>query len=250
MNRKTVNEIIEVLFPSEIKCILCNKEIIPNRYGLCENCSYDNNVNFCVRCGRHKVGIGDYCGECSDQTLYFDEARSSVVYDDKAKHSIWQLKYGDARYLSHALGEFMLDTLLNTDWQYDCFTFVPIHAKRLKRRGYNQSELLAAELSDKTTVPCIKLLDKIKATPNQARLSRDERMVNLKDAFVSVAPSPKHVVLVDDVMTTGSTVNECAKTLKRAGASVVYVLTFASVPERPVLDRPSRKIGDFRKSGE
>ena len=90
------------------------------------------------------------------------------------------------------------------------------------------------------------LLQNIKETKIQAKLSRDERLINLKGSF-DADNSPAHVVLIDDVMTTGSTVNECARMLKAAGAKVVYVLTFASVPERPMLDKPSVNITDFRR---
>lgn len=247
MNRNTLNEIIQVLFPSDIKCIVCGDEIVPNRYGVCDKCSFDLNGNYCVRCGRHKVGMGEYCGECAKQNLYFDEARSSVVYDRCASKIIQRFKYGDAKYLAEPLSEYLLDTLVETDWTFDCFTFVPIHKKRLKRRGYNQAELLAASLSEKTTKPCVKLIDKIKPTSNQARLSREEREINLKDSFAACAKPPERVALIDDVMTTGSTANECAKVLKRAGAKVVYVLTFASVPERPLTDKPTQSIRNFRR---
>ena len=247
MNRTVFNEIMQILFPSDIKCIVCGNEITPNRYGVCDKCSFDLNSNYCARCGRHKVGIGEYCGECAKPNLHFDEARSSVVYDGCASKIIQRFKYGDAKYLAEPLSEYLLDTLVATDWKFDCFTFVPIHKKRLKRRGYNQAELLAAALSEMTTKPCIKLIDKIKPTPNQARSSRAERENNLKDSFAICEKPPERVVLIDDVMTTGSTANECAKVLKRAGAKSVYVLTFASVSENPLTDKQTRSIRNFRK---
>lgn len=191
--------------------------------------------------------MGDYCGECAGQVLYFDEARSAVNYADSAKHAVWRLKYGSARYLARALSEYMLDTLIYSDWDVDCFTFVPMDEKRLKKRGYNQSELLAAELSEFTSKPCLPLLQKIRPTPNQAKLDKEERMKNLEGAFRTVVKIPNHVVLVDDVFTTGATANECAKTLKKGGASVVYVLTFASVPEKAHTDKPTVNIRDFRR---
>lgn len=246
MKRGIINEIVQTLYPDDIKCIVCGKEIHPNRYGLCNECSFDLNDNFCLRCGRHKVGIGDYCSECSDTALFFDEARSSVSYDDTAKNVIGRLKYGSARYLVRPLCEYLLDTLLISDWDFDCFTFVPMHKSRQRKRGYNQAELLARELAERTTTPCFTSLQKTVKTPNQARLDREARIVNLDGAFEAVSNVPKHIVLIDDVMTTGSTVNECSKTLKRAGAKVVYVLTFASVPERPVTDRQKQNIGQFR----
>lgn len=236
-----------MLYPDDIKCIVCDKEIAPNRYGLCDECHLDINSNFCLRCGRHKIGVGDYCDECAEQALHFDEARSAVNYDGPAKSLIHKLKYGNAEYLANTLSQYLLDVLLLSDWQADCITYVPIHKSRLRKRGYNQAKLLAEALSERIDVPCIGLLEKTVKTSNQARLNREERLKNLKDSFSACQKPPDHVILIDDVMTTGSTADECSRVLKRAGAKVVYVLTFASVPERPLLDKPSQNMRNFRK---
>ena len=247
MKLSVKNEIIRMLFPDDIKCIVCGREITPNRYGLCDNCKLLINDNFCLRCGRHKIGVGDYCSECGGQSLMFDEARSAVSYDGNAKDLIYRLKYGNAKYLANTLSQYLLDVLLVSDWQADCITFVPIHKTRQRLRRYNQAELLARFLAERINLPCENLLEKSVKTPNQARLNREQRMQNLKGSFRAVADVPAHIILVDDVMTTGSTVNECSAVLKRAGAKVVYVLTFASVPERPVLDKATENITDFRR---
>lgn len=241
------NEIVQVLFPDDIKCIVCGREMHASKYGLCSDCKLDINENYCLRCGRHKIGIGDYCDECASMVLYFDEARSAVSYDGNAKDIVRRLKYGNARYLARFMARYMLDVLLLSDWSADCITFVPMHKTRLKQRGYNQAELLARAVAEWVNVPCEPLLLKVKKTSNQARLNRDERLENLKDSFAAAGSVPKHVILVDDVMTTGSTASECARMLKKAGASVVYLLTFASVPERAALTAPTVNISDFRK---
>lgn len=246
MRPKLRDELIGLLYPDDIKCIVCGREIRANRYGLCGDCSFELNESYCLRCGRHKVGIGDHCGECGDAALAFDEARSSVNYVGNALDTVRRLKYGDARYLARHMSEYMFDTLLFADWTFDCFTFVPSDPKRVKKRGYNQAELLAERLADKTTTPCYDLLEKTRQTPNQARLGKDERLKNIVGAFRAKTTPPEHIVLVDDVLTTGATASECARTLKKAGAKVVYVLTFASVPERAQTDKPSINIKDFR----
>ena len=247
MKLSVKNEIVRMLFPDDIKCIVCGREISPKRYGLCDECKLEINDNYCVRCGRHKVGIGDYCDECAKMPLYFDEARSCVNYDGNAKDLIRRLKYGNAVYLVNTLSQYLLDVLLFSDWQADCITFVPMHKSRQKKRGYNQAERLAKALADRVDIPCKTLLEKTKKTVNQARLDRAERLETIKGSFSAVGECPEHVILVDDVMTTGATVNECSKVLKSNGAKVVYVLTFASVPERPVLDKPTQNIAEFRK---
>lgn len=241
-----LDELRQILYPDGIKCIVCGREIHPSRYGVCDKCRLELNDNFCLRCGRHKVGIGDHCGECRNETLFFDEARSAVNYTDTAQNIVLRMKFGDAKYMSRHLAEYMLDVLIRTDWVFDCFTFVPSDRKRLSQRGYNQAELIAAELARLTTKPNFALLAKIKHTTNQARLTRQERMTNLIGAFETKFKPPERVVIVDDVMTTGATLNECAKTLKKSGARVVYALTFASVPEKPITDRQVQNIRDFR----
>lgn len=247
MKKSTLNEIRQILFPDDVKCIVCGREMHPNRYGLCDNCSLDLNENFCVRCGRHKVGVGDYCDECSEQSLYFDDARSSVNYDGNAKNLVRRLKYGNARYLAKTIAEYLLDTLLFADWQFDCITYVPMFKKKERKRGYNQARLLAEELAERVDADCVTLLEKIKNTDNQASLARAEREINLTGAFSAIGTPPKTVLLVDDVMTTGATANECAKALKKAGAKIVHLLTFASVPEKPLLDAKVVDIGSFKR---
>lgn len=161
------------------------------------------------------MGIGDYCGECGDMPLAFDEARSAVNYVGNALDTVRRLKYGDARYLARHMCEYMFDTLLFAEWTFDCFTFVPADPRRVKKRGYNQAELLAERLADKTTTPCYDLLEKTRQTPNQARLGKADRLKNIVGAFRAKIAPPEHVVLVDDVLTTGATASECARTLKK-----------------------------------
>lgn len=247
MKPNILHEIIQTLFPSDVKCIACGKEIAPNRYGLCEQCGLEINDNYCARCGRHKVGVGEYCDECADMSLFFDEARSAVNFDGRAKALVHRFKYGSAQYLAEYFAEFMLDVLFRSNWDFDAFTYVPMHKKRQKERGYNQAQLLAKALSGRTDAPCSDLLVKSVETPNQAKSNRSERMANLKGSFSCSVKPPEHVVLIDDVMTTGSTANECSRVLKKAGAKVVYVLTFASVPERPELEIPLQNISNFRR---
>lgn len=247
MKQSVKHEITETLFPSDIKCIVCGREIRPNRYGLCDECKLEINENYCLRCGRHKVGIGDYCGECADRSLHFDEARSAVNYEGNSKALVHRLKFGNAAYLAQVISQYLLDVLLLADWNADCITFVPLHKTGKRKRGYNQAELIARCLAERIDMPCVDLLEKNKRTPNQARLSGAQRMENIKGVFSVKTKPPERIILIDDVLTTGSTADECSKVLKKAGALVVYVLTFASVPERPILDAAAKNITDFRR---
>jgi ComF family protein len=108
----------------------------------------------------------------------------------------------------------------------DALTFVPSSRTSMAERGYNTAHELARALSRDASLPCLQLLRKTRETKDQASLGRAERRENLRDAFVS-SPSPRRVILVDDVMTTGTTADTCARALRAAGAFDVSVLTFA-----------------------
>ena len=125
----------------------------------------------------------------------------------------------------------MANVYLEEDLSCDIITFVPMHPKRLKKRSYNQAELLAKELSKILNVQLVDCLQKVKDTKNQAKLSREERIKNLSDSFKvdKNLVKNKAVLLVDDVLTTGSTADTVSKVLIKAGAEKVRVLTLASV---------------------
>jgi ComF family protein len=144
---------------------------------------------------------------------------------------IHRWKYQEKSHLTPLFGEWLQDALIR-HWPssfFDLIVPVPLHVKRLRRRGFNQALLLAKALSRKTGIPYgMRVLRKKKATPPQVNLSRREREREIRGAFFVKDPSKvkgKTVLLVDDVMTTGATVNECSKVLRVEGASSVHVLT-------------------------
>ena len=166
------------------------------------------------------------CAECMKKPPLFSKAMSFGLYEDTLASAIHFFKFQRIRRLRRPLG----DLLLSFDMSgIDALVPVPLSFRGLRERGFNQSLLLAKSLSDKTRVPVIMdgILKK-KDTPAQIGLSKKERGLNLKGSFTAERNfSGMRLLLLDDVMTTGSTANECSKVLLRADAKEVLVLTLA-----------------------
>lgn len=159
---------------------------------------------------------------------YFDAAHSIAKFDSVWQDIVHGLKYNRRLDLVRPLSRFLASKI---DYEYDLVAFVPLHAKRIKERGYNQAALLAKRLSKETGVKIdYNLLKRIVDNRPQVGFSAAERIQNVKGIFDMGAGSDingKDIILIDDVMTTGATVNECARVLKKNGAGKVSVLTLA-----------------------
>jgi ComF family protein len=153
-----------------------------------------------------------------------------AAYQEPLRTAIHEFKYGGVRVLDQPLGE-----LLYTYWQChgptaDIIVPVPLHAKRLRQRGYNQSDLLAQHLAIKTHIPLrSSLLDRIRYTSPQVELSPEQRHANVKGAFACTADlAGSSILLIDDVCTTGATLRACGQALRAAGAERLYGLVLAT----------------------
>jgi ComF family protein len=162
-------------------------------------------------------------------------ARSACVYEGVAKELVCVFKYKNRRPLASVLAGIMIDFLKNENGiakTAEAVTFVPLHKKRLRERDFNQSEMLGRKVAAGLSLPVIDCLEKTRQTASQNELSRNERLVNLKGAFktrrgVSALFRDRELLLVDDVMTTGATLDECSRTLLEAGARKIRCITFA-----------------------
>lgn len=227
--------ISNLLYPKHIKCIFCGDEIkILNAYDICENCN--KNLprivnNFCIRCGQpHPTEASGICLNCTGSNFYFEKARASLKFEGDVQRTIHKFKYAKYKFLAKPLAEFLFDTLQSTDWEIDLISYVPLFPTREKTRGYNQSQLLAQELSLLTNIPIFNDLVRLRDTPTQTHLSRKERRKNVEDCFKvnnKAVVKDKTILLVDDVFTTGSTCDEISKELKKHHAKEVYVLTIS-----------------------
>jgi len=156
---------------------------------------------------------------------------SVFEYGGTIRQAILQLKYHNIRTLADPLSRFLAEYLSEHDLSFDIIIPVPIHRRRLRERGYNQTALLARRLSRMARIPVMEgALIRTRHTPSQAKSdSVEQRRENIRDAFscVSWNVSDKHILLIDDVCTSGATLNSCAASLKSAGAASVWGLTLA-----------------------
>jgi len=190
----------------------------------------------CSLCGRpFSDGIEQdrVCENCLRKRPSFDMARAPFLYDGALMTAIHELKYAQRSHLADSLG-FLLASFAQTwigEMQGVLVMPVPLHPRRLRSRGFNQSLLLARAVVSKTGADLDFLsLRRIRFTKPQTELSSEERKRNVRKAFEVVQPQAvkgRTVLLVDDVATTGSTLNECTKALKRAGADSVLCLVLA-----------------------
>lgn len=229
--RKIGKSIRDSLFPLSYTCDLCGIETFDGN--LCPNCHKTITFNdklTCPVCGR-RVNSAGVCAECKHLLPQYKKAVSPIVYKDGGAALITKFKRGGA-YLCEYFSSLIADKLVGFP-KIDCIVYVPMTEKALRKRGYNQTALLAEKLSEKIKTPVVKDgVIKIKETSEQIGLSMKEREENLKSCFRVSQPSlikGKSVLVVDDVMTTGATLNEICSKLKKAQARAVYAATVASV---------------------
>ncbi len=227
------HKIDEGLFPEDITCDLCGKELDEKlRYRLCGECISKAPFvgdHICLNCGVTLTDESDYCIRCQNDRGEYLMNRSPLVYEGEAKELIYALKFGGKKYIVHTLGAMMADTFLKNGMEADIIVFVPMTAAEEKKRGFNQSELLARELGERLQLPVLPALIKVRETATQKLLTAGERAKNIEGAFACVFSQVKQrkLLLVDDVFTTGTTANECTKALLKAKAKEVRVLTAA-----------------------
>jgi len=214
-----LNAILNSLFKQ--RCLLCVAHNA-SELGICDACYKDlpwHTVPQCPQCGLTSNGL--VCGSCLNSPPDFDATHSLFTYDFPLDAMMQHYKYGNMLNLGHIFGK-MLNNKINVD-HIDLIIPMPMHPTRLKERGFNQ----ALEIAKIITKNYQKKLDyttaqRQKYTPPQASLPLKERVKNIKGVFkVSANLNGKRIAIVDDVMTTGASLNELAKTLKNAGAAHV-----------------------------
>ena len=194
----------------------------------------------CPRCGRphpRRVGFEPIesfvCSECFTQKLWVGDTHAAGLHAGVLRDAIHLLKYRRKRLVAAPLARLLLEHVLEEiDLEsYDALVPVPLHRKRLKERGYNQSELVAEQLC--LRLPELRLLSALKRskdTPSFSMLGASERRDRIRNAFVPLPEADvkeKKILLIDDVVTTGATTNECARVLRKAGAETVDVVAVA-----------------------
>lgn len=209
---------------------MCDIEIFEGE--LCGDCLKElvfNNGATCPKCGR-KTAKSEICIECKAHMPGYDRAFSPLVYEEGSLELVSLFK--DRRpFIAKYLAELMVANVKDFP-QADGIVCVPMSDRALRKRGYNQSELLAKAVANATGIPFFpQAVEKIEDTPAQKGLSREQRIKNLQHCFKADKEQVegKTLILIDDILTTGATAESIAKTLKTAGACAVFVVTASSV---------------------
>jgi ComF family protein len=221
---------LDLLFPQW--CIGCGRE---GNY-ICDKCrqSLPRVLSpICPRCGKPQSD-GALCPACGESSPGIDGIRSPFLFDGVIRKAVHELKYHNIKTLAEPMAELLYDYLLENQVPGEILVPVPLHSKRLRERGYNQSALLAKQLGRLTGMTVIDgCLIRRQHTPPQARTANiEERRTNVINAFScsNRELEGKQVILIDDVTTSGTTLNACAETLKKSGAASVWGLVMAIEP--------------------
>lgn len=226
------SSILNLLYPENLYCICCGDTIPKNRFhSLCDKCI--EKINW----------ISDNPYAPSMDEFAFDDLKACCIYGYYPRLIIGKFKDGEryiAKPVAHIMSERLYKPSINEDGEitddyekkYDVIVFVPSTKEKLSARGYNQAKLLADEVSKNTHIPVLDALIKTKNTASMRKASMIERQTMLAESFDIKKDHEekiknKNVVLIDDVVTTGSTVNEVSKLLRNFGASSITVLAFA-----------------------
>ena len=227
MNKQTfLEKLNNVLFP-HYSCPFCGRETQDGV--VCKSCNHNKiNANFCAKCGEHILDNEKICYICKDLERVFDSNYSCYEYNEETSGAIMALKYNDKKYLAKDFAKILFERFKTLDLHIDIVTSVPMSAEAQKKREYNHAAEIAKEFCKLADLKYEDLLAKIKSTPRQAELGRDERIKNLVGSFAIIDKQvikDKNILIIDDVFTTGSTMTACATELKKAKPNKVYCLT-------------------------
>jgi competence protein ComFC len=178
----------------------------------------------CERCGLPTAFATFVCEECKNVDFGFQSAIAPLKYDGVGKKIVHALKYrGYKRVVGRLAAPLMLQVLDNT--RFDAVVPVPLHRSRLRKRSFNQAELLARGVAERMKVTVSDTLEVVRSTRDQVELSAAQRRANVAGAYSATGPLRGKILLVDDVFTTGATMSACAASLVRAGADEVHALS-------------------------
>ena len=234
--RNPLRGLVSLFYPSF--CAACSGLVEPGEY-LCDVCADEAprlRAPFCAKCSQPFAGaISDtfICANCQDRVLHFDAAVSAYRSRGVVRQVMLDFKYGRQVHLRYILARWLAEALEDprlAGRRFDFIVPVPLHPARKRERGFNQAELLARVLSRKTNIGLYSVLQRTRYTTTQTQFDRAQRMENLKGAFRlrrGGNVQDLRVLLVDDVLTTGSTLSECASVLKADGALSVHAATAA-----------------------
>ena len=233
-----IGKILDILYPR--RCAICDKVLPVNEKYLCQGCEKllkYTGEEYCLRCGRPVDDRQEYCPSCQGKEVSFCSGRSLFLYDTVLKESIIRFKYHGRQEYAAFYAKEMYQAFKKWIRQIcpDALIPVPIHKARYRKRGYNQAEVLARELGKCSDIPVLtEYLVRGKNTLPQKELSERERLQNLNGAFYvrkmtqELYKNLNCVIIIDDIYTTGSTVEACARVLREEGIRKVYFLCIST----------------------
>lgn len=219
---KIKNKVLDALFPDNFKCILCGKDIPDG--DICDKCNQEeiyNNKNRCVVCDTPIKEGNIICDHCKNKhnERNFEKLYCPFIYDGNIRKALLQFKSDGAKYLAKSFAKYIAERLTVDQVDFDIIIPVPSHIDSVKKRGYNPALVLAQELSKLTNKPVEDVLYKTRKTKNQKYLDYGERQDNLNNSIILLNKSViknKNILIVDDIITTGATIQACAKLLLTA----------------------------------
>lgn len=227
---KLKERIINLLFPP--KCTFCGRLLWRP----------DGDAEYVCRFCRNILPYTSF-ETCKTTGDYFTVCVSPFYYKDGVRDAVLRLKFGRQESLARPMGHYLAGCLAaHPDLKYDAVTWVPISRRRKQSRGFDQARLIASQVATELKLPLLAALKKVKHTPAQSSLKGDKaRRENISGAYqpAGASVSGKRILLIDDVVTTGSTLSECSRVLLQAGADLVVCAAFAKarrdqLPQRPV----------------
>lgn len=236
--RQAMEPILSALYPR--RCPACDEIVAPGKGLICPACAKAKKMTpikgpYCMKCGKELAKEGDFlCGDCRRISHLFERSRAVFCYTKEVRQSIARFKFHNKReyadYYAAVTAESMADYLQMV--KPDVILPVPMYKKKKIKRGYNQAEVFAKRLSEKTGISCrTDILLRTKNTVPLKELEKDARKKELEQAFwvrrERLEASWKQILLVDDIYTTGATMDACSRVLKEAGIEKVCGLTLA-----------------------
>lgn len=227
--------IVDTVYPP--RCILCDGLLSINEKYHCKECDisrYKVAGNLCIKCGKPIYPYETLCQQCKEQDFHFTKGRSLFIYEGSLHSTMYRLKYGNRQDIGINLGELLASQIGEKikSWNVELILPVPLHKKRFKFRGYNQAYLLSQGIGATLGIDVKDdVLLRSKETKVQSSLNGFARRNNLKDAIevvmTDIKQLPERILIVDDIYTSGSTIDQCAKVLLEHGAKNVFFVVVA-----------------------
>ncbi len=229
MNFNVFKLIKEIIFPLNVKCLLCFNEET-TKYSLCKDCFSQLKETKGQRCSicLDRINTEGLCKDCLKKQPFYTRLYSPYVYDTKIKELILKFKSGNNQYMKEYFAQIALDNIpveiLN---KCSLITNVPCSTYKLKKRGYDQAQLIAKTISKKTLIPYKNTLARLNSEKT-ALLNKKNRQQTVEERYIFCTNVfNETILLIDDVCTTGTTLRYCSQQLKKAGAKEVFCFTVA-----------------------